>query len=705
MDKRWITLDKNRDEYREGVKQFVLNFKRHARNPEMIICPCAICRNLSPQTDDDLEIHLMRYDVDPDYDIWCAHGEEAGPSVEVVDGESSYHIDVDYELPEVHQIIKKFLKGFDLGYEKIDACINDCCLFRSEKKKNMQNCLECNASRWKVKPRTNEINTGVPAKVLRYFPIIPRIKRMFLSASNSELLTWHSTHHSQDGMMRHPVDSIQWCTVDQKWPSFASEPRNLRFGLATDGFNPYKNLSSTHSIWPVILVIYNLSPNVCMSSENLMLSLLIPGPKQPGNDIDVYLEPLIDDLKELWTNGVEMYDAYNRATFYLKAILLWTINDFPTYGNLAGLTTKGEFACPVLPLRHNLDVMHIEKNVCESVLTTILDVNGKSKIENESRRDLELLELMEDMPVEEKRAKLELLSAPYTLTKVEKPKFCGFLPEGLRKAIWHLSSFFNELCQRVLDRKRLEELEDDIVLTLCLLERYFPPSFFDIMIHLTIHIGREAKLCGLILYPFERYKKVLKDNVKNHARPEGSIAENYLADACLRVHKEELTLSDPHLITDNSLLEKTHLETFVVWLQAKIMSEAREGFLSDTLKLLVKGPRFYAMSHIGFVIHGKHFHTIDANVSTADYGVHIEADSSLNYYGIIREILVLDYYIFRLAIFRCDWANIVSGVKKGDGFTLVNLRDGLDKKDQFILASHAKQVLVCGAEGSSKRLS
>ncbi|XP_004305626.1 PREDICTED: uncharacterized protein LOC101314976 [Fragaria vesca subsp. vesca] len=285
MDKRWITLDKNKDEYREGVKQFVLNFKRHARNPEMIICPCAICPNLSPQINDDLEIHLMRYGVDPNYDIWCAHGEEAGPSVEVVDGESSDHIDVDYELPEVHQMykdahfpffdgagssrtvsteedyrkkmeevevplypgckkkhtklsatIKKFLKGFDLGYEKIDACINDCCLFRGEKKKNMQNYPECNASRWKVNPRTNEINTGVPAKVLRYFPIIPKIKRMFLSASNSELLTWHSTHHSQDGMMRHPVDSIQWRTVDQKWPSFASEPRNLRFGLATDGF-------------------------------------------------------------------------------------------------------------------------------------------------------------------------------------------------------------------------------------------------------------------------------------------------------------------------------------------------------------------------------------------------------------------------------------------------------------------------------------
>ncbi|KAL6222307.1 hypothetical protein ACLB2K_005699 [Fragaria x ananassa] len=60
----------------------------------------------SPQIDDDLEIHLMRYGVDPDYDIWCAHGEDTSPSIQVVDNESSNHIDVDYGLPEVLQMYK-----------------------------------------------------------------------------------------------------------------------------------------------------------------------------------------------------------------------------------------------------------------------------------------------------------------------------------------------------------------------------------------------------------------------------------------------------------------------------------------------------------------------------------------------------------------------------------------------------------------------
>lgn len=73
-----------------------------------------------------------------------------------------------------------------------------------------------------------------------------------------------------------------------------------------------------------------------MLQENLMLTLLIPGPKQPRNNIYVYLEPLIEDLNELWNNGVDIYDRISKSIFNLKAILLWTINDFSVYFNLVG---------------------------------------------------------------------------------------------------------------------------------------------------------------------------------------------------------------------------------------------------------------------------------------------------------------------------------------------------------------------------------
>ncbi|CAA7013014.1 unnamed protein product [Microthlaspi erraticum] len=78
-----------------------------------------------------------------------------------------------------------------------------------------------------------------------------------------------------------------------------------------------------------------------------MLTLLIPGPHQPGNSIDVYLEPLIEDLNHLWNNGEVTYDAFSKSTFTLKAMLLWTISDFPAYGNLAGCKVKGKMGCPL----------------------------------------------------------------------------------------------------------------------------------------------------------------------------------------------------------------------------------------------------------------------------------------------------------------------------------------------------------------------
>jgi len=67
--------------------------------------------------------------------------------------------------------------------------------------------------------------------------------------------------------------------------------------LATDGMNPFGNLRGNYSSWPVLLVIYNLPHALCMKCKYMMLSMMISGPKQLGNDIDVYLNPLIEDLK------------------------------------------------------------------------------------------------------------------------------------------------------------------------------------------------------------------------------------------------------------------------------------------------------------------------------------------------------------------------------------------------------------------------
>ena len=109
----------------------------------------------------------------------------------------------------------------------------------------------------------------------------------------------------------------------------------MRLGLAADRFNPYGNISSTYSTWLIILIPYNLPPWMCMKRSSFMPSLLILGPTSPRNNIDVYLQPLVEELKELWDVGVETFDVSSKKSFQMHATLLWTINDFPTYGDIS----------------------------------------------------------------------------------------------------------------------------------------------------------------------------------------------------------------------------------------------------------------------------------------------------------------------------------------------------------------------------------
>ena len=139
----------------------------------------------------------------------------------------------------------------------------------------------------------------ISAKVLRHFPLIPRLQRLFMSSNTASYMTWHAQDHATNDLMRHPVDSLSRKTFDALHPTFPSEHRNVKLGLSSDGFNPFSSMSIAYNTWPVVLIPYNLPPWMCMKQQFFMLSLLILGSTAPGNDIDVYLQPLIDELQEL----------------------------------------------------------------------------------------------------------------------------------------------------------------------------------------------------------------------------------------------------------------------------------------------------------------------------------------------------------------------------------------------------------------------
>ena len=85
---------------------------------------------------------------------------------------------------------------------------------------------------------------------------------------------------------------------------------------------------------------------LCMKKQYMFLTLWIPGPKSPKSKLDVYLWPLIEELKQLWEVVVQTYDVSKKQSFTLKAAVLWTINDFPAYDMFSGWMTSEKLACP-----------------------------------------------------------------------------------------------------------------------------------------------------------------------------------------------------------------------------------------------------------------------------------------------------------------------------------------------------------------------
>ncbi|CAN6586409.1 unnamed protein product [Malus baccata var. baccata] len=378
-------------------------------------------------------------------------------------------------VPNSFRECKKMLKSLGLGCENIHACYYDCALFYKEHKKR-DRCPVCNEPR-----------------------------------HMSEDMRWHKEKRINDGnTMRHPVDSSAWKEFDQMYPNFARDPRNVRLGLASDRFTPYSDISTPYSMWPVVVFPYNLPPWKCMKKPFSFLTLLIPGPKALGNEIDVYLRPLVDELKELWENGVPTHNKMTGSTFNLRATVMWTINDFSAYGNLSSWSTHGKLACPVC--NENGSYTKLRDKYCHIEHRRFLPMN------HSWRKNSQLFNGRQEM-----RHRPKEFSGDDILDQLD-----SLVPRTLGK---HCTNKDKKM------KRNAEELnwtrKKDIVLILCKLEKNFPPAFFVLMVHLAMHLPREAKLAGPVgyqwIYHVERLLGLYKKSVRNKARPKGSIMEAHLA--------------------------------------------------------------------------------------------------------------------------------------------------------------------------------
>jgi hypothetical protein len=103
--------------------------------------------------------------------------------------------------------------------------------------------------------------------------------------------------HENDQVMVHPFDCEAWKALDDFDADFTWAAQNVCIGLATDGFSPYNMSAASYYCWSIFAILYNLPPTLCMKYEYMFLCLIIPAPDHHGTNINMMLNPLIEDLK------------------------------------------------------------------------------------------------------------------------------------------------------------------------------------------------------------------------------------------------------------------------------------------------------------------------------------------------------------------------------------------------------------------------
>jgi len=209
----------------------------------------------------------------------------------------------------------------------------------------------------------------------------------------------------------------------------------------------------------------------------IFLSLLIPGPHNPKNHLDVYLQPLVKELKHLWEVGVETFDVSKKQNFQLRASLLWTVNDFPAYGMLSGWATAGQKACPycmdkskAFYLPNSKKISWFDCHRCFLMEGHVHRSNKKAFLKGKEVRDVAPPRLKGDEIWESIRDLPTVIDGTEEEFKELKKKKSGW---SKRSIFWELSYWKTMLIRHNLDVMHIEK------------------NFFELLIHTIMDVKRE----------------------------------------------------------------------------------------------------------------------------------------------------------------------------------------------------------------------
>src|SRR3954469_5100890 len=159
-------------------------------------------------------------------------------------GEWSASLPKGNRLPKSLYAAKKEVEQLGLGHVEYDVCPAGCMIYYKADI-DLEECKFCTAPRYKITQKNGKEERKA-LKMMWYFPLGSRLQRLFASETTATNMTWHWDYEREDGVMIHPCDSEAWKHFDRVHLDFSKEPRNVRLGLCTNGFNPFGQVGKAY---------------------------------------------------------------------------------------------------------------------------------------------------------------------------------------------------------------------------------------------------------------------------------------------------------------------------------------------------------------------------------------------------------------------------------------------------------------------------
>lgn len=195
---------------------------------------------------------------------------------------------------------EKLNKLVDIKLNHIDMCKNSCCAFTGIYGDDSE-CRFCGLERYIISN-----NSQKPQKSAIYIPLLDRFRIQYADLERSLKLRYRSQREECDDGYGDIFDGELYKELVEE--GFFEDERDIALIGSTDGYQIFRQ--KTDDCWIVMFINANLSPDIRVKKENLLISAIIPGPNQP-KDFNSFLRPIIDELKILQGKFNKFYYIFN----------------------------------------------------------------------------------------------------------------------------------------------------------------------------------------------------------------------------------------------------------------------------------------------------------------------------------------------------------------------------------------------------------